>query len=353
MNKIKVLVFPKASNPYQDLLYNEIKKNKDINIQYLPYTENDSVFLELLFLPFHLLYFRFKGYKIFHLHWLYPFNLRNKYLSSIICVLYLKYIKLLGYKIVYTIHDLIPHDDIFLSNLFMIKYVLGLSDANIALSKSTIDDIKKFYLKNYKLHLIPIGNYIEIYENNITQKEAREKLNINNNTFVFLFFGRIEPYKGVITLINAFKSISHKKIKLIIVGKCDNANLRNKIIKNINSNIILNLQYIPDRDIQIYFNSADIVVSPFQEITNSSTVLLAASFAKSLIAPKMGALNDLPDTFCTFYDNKTKSLTEAMEEVINNKYLIKKRGKYAINYANNLAWKNIADRTFLLYKELI
>ncbi|MFA6570507.1 MAG: hypothetical protein WCT77_04645, partial [Bacteroidota bacterium] len=66
--KTKVLVYPKDPNPYQELLYSQLRSRCEIK-----YLENptDSPIIGLIMLYLQSLYYRIKGYTIFHLHWYY------------------------------------------------------------------------------------------------------------------------------------------------------------------------------------------------------------------------------------------------------------------------------------------
>ena len=68
---MKILVYPKDPNPYQELLYSELRSK--IEVKYLENpTQSHTVGLFLLFLQ--VLGYRIKGFTIFHLHWVYPFR---------------------------------------------------------------------------------------------------------------------------------------------------------------------------------------------------------------------------------------------------------------------------------------
>lgn len=352
MKQIKVLVFPNATNPYQTLLYDEIKKINNTQVTYLPKTDKDSTYIELILLPFHLIYYRLIGYKIFHLHWLYPFDFKNKYLSTFLCLVYLYYIKMLGYKLVYTIHDLFPHDTIFANNLFVMKRMFKISNVKIALTQYTIDELKNLALDIKNINVIPHGNYIQIYKNTFNKNYARRKLGLSEKEFIFLFLGRIELYKGVVKLINTFLDLKLKNTKLVIAGNCKDQNLKRKLVKYKSNNIILKLSHIPDNDIQIYFNAANIAVFPFLKISNSGSILLAASFGKAVIAPRIGSLKNLPDSIGYFYDNEKITLKKAMEKAMSNKSQLALKNKEALKYAKSLSWVEIATKTLELYQQL-
>jgi len=53
------------------------------------------------------------------------------------------------------------------------------------------------------------------------------------------------------------------------------------------------LEYIPNDQIQVYMNVADVIVLPFQDILTSGSALLAMGFAKAIIAPRLGCMTEI------------------------------------------------------------
>ena len=65
-----------------------------------------------------------------------------------------------------------------------------------------------------------------------------------------------------------------------------------KIRQGLSDTILLVDQFIPADTLQVYFNAADVVVLPFQEIENSGSVIMAMGFAKPIIAPRKGVVKE-------------------------------------------------------------
>ena len=111
---LNVLVFPKDKNPYQELLYAPLRK-KDIKIKYVSPDLNSQLKSLLSLLPL-LLYWRVRNYKIFHLHWTGRFATSFKILKpfyTLYFVFFLVYIRSLGYRLVWTVHNVLPHETQF------------------------------------------------------------------------------------------------------------------------------------------------------------------------------------------------------------------------------------------------
>ncbi len=354
--KIKVLVYPYDINPYQNLLYNHMRNG--VEIKYLKGSTSSQTINNIL-LPLLLIKYRVKGYKIFHLHWTYGFTFPGKnylslFFSTIYYYLILTFIKFTGYKIVWTVHNILPHEKQFINDIYASKVLSKLCNVKIVHSKSAIDEMRHLDFDIKNINIIPHGNYIESYVNEITRKEARRILNINNNDFIFLFFGRVEKYKGIEYMLNEFSKINNHNIKLIICGACTDPELLTKIQLYItNSNITFINKHINNNDIQIFMNASDTVILPFNKINSSGSAILALSFAKTIIAPQKGTLNEMPKNVGYFYSNgNNNGLYKSMINSISKRNMLEIIGQNGYEYIKTFSWNNISKKTLRLYKEL-
>jgi glycosyltransferase involved in cell wall biosynthesis len=365
---MKILVYPKDINPYQELLYEELRQKKNIFFTYLETEFLNSHTLGLILLPYRLIKYRLNRYDIFHLHWTFAFSLPSKsklflnFLTRafflIYFVLFLKLIKLLNFKLIWTVHNVLPHEKQFINDVWARIFLSKLCDAKIVHSKSTIGEMRKLGLNTKNTYITSHGNYIGVYKNNITKESARKYFEFNEKDFVFLFFGMIEPYKGVEDLLETFKQLikKRKNVRLLIAGKCDNKDLKkmlNNYKEELKEDVKIYTEYIKNDKIQYYFNCADAVVYPCKKITTSGSVILALSFGKPIICPEIGDLKELPNNIGFFYKPRNKKgLLNCMEKVILNKEKLEKIGKNSFDYANSLSWDKIAEKTYNIYKNL-
>jgi beta-1,4-mannosyltransferase len=157
------------------------------------------------------------------------------------------------------------------------------------------DVINKFNISPDRIYIIQDIPYHQYYANSSTKKESRMHLDITENAFVFLFFGRIRTYKGLENLIQSFHSMSKPYDCLLIAGE----NTDQKYISNLknlschNPGIIWFDRFIAKEEVQYFFNAADIVVLPFIKIDHSGTIDLAMSFSKPVITLKTDATTAL------------------------------------------------------------
>ena len=368
--KIKVLVYPIADNPYQQLLYDHFPINDTVKLKML--NGSTGILGPLVHLPViiaKLVFYRAKGYKVLHLHWLYTLEFPgyrlapriSNAISTLQVLAFLVAVKFLGFKLGWTVHDLLPHDKRTFGEVKIAQRLVNQASSLILLSTATMEEMNSLGITydKRKISIIPMGNYDQVYPNVISQQAARVALGIPKTSFVFVFFGRVEPYKNILGLIEAFHAISDQfpDAYLIIAGKVNNMVIQKQIETAVvaqKGKVIVNLNFIPDDEVQLYYNAADIGVFPFSEITNSSSTILTASFGKPIIAPRIGAIKDVPSSAGIFYDpKKAQGLELSMEKALNQSESMRDLGISASDYAKTLSWDKIAEQTYKVYKDVL
>ncbi len=300
--------------------------------------------------------------KIVHMHWIEGyagFSSKNKIkallksLIFMIDVYILKYI--LRAKIVWTIHNLYSHECAYpkiervIKKKFSKKVDAIICQCNYAKKKF----IKEFGAPEKMIHLIDHG-YFKCFKNQISKEKARKDLNLRSDDLVFLFFGSIRPYKGLINLIESFKKLRRdRNLILLIVGKPMNNKIKIDILNRIKDslNIQPTLNFIAEDQIQVYINASDLIIYSYEKILTPGGIFLAMSFGKPIIAPRLGCITELIDERGAFlYDpKKTDGLLNALEKAIENKDKLKKMGENNFIKANELEWKTNALKTKKIY----
>ena len=108
-------------------------------------------------------------------------------------------VKLLHKPLVYTLHDPVPHRGAPLRMKLSNALVAKAADAIVVLTKYGRANLLSRGFKPPTLFLIPLGVYSSL------AKHSRKGQRTEN---LVLFFGRVEPYKGLHVLLSAFSSIS-------------------------------------------------------------------------------------------------------------------------------------------------
>lgn len=253
-------------------------------------------------------------------------------------------------RIIDTLHDPHPHD--ISKNLFikmfnkLIDYSFRYVTDIIILNNRDFDYVKKKYKKN--VFVIPHASFHYYFKQNSIIPKLEKNLN-----YTIGFLGRIEPYKGLDLLVEAFDNIHIHQLKLIIAGNgVLPAELKKKI--EANDNIILINRYIEDNEFSEILDSIDIVVLPYKRASQSGVVPMAFAAAKMVIVTDVGALKEqVPIDTGIVVHADCKSIAYAIQSLYKNPNQILQYGNNAKKYADSiLTWQYSAKLFFkIVYSE--
>lgn len=195
-------------------------------------------------------------------------------------------------------HEKRPGDDM------LTRYFLKSVDAFVTMSEKVLSDLKTIE-RTKPARFVPHPLYDNFGEK-IPQEFAREKLGLDENIRIALFFGFIRKYKGLDILLDAMKKVKEhcikkglKPIKLLVAGEFyENAQ---PYLDQINHNgiadiVILKTDFVADSEVKYYLCAADVVVQPYRNATQSGVTPLAYHFEKPMIVTNVGGLTAMvPD----------------------------------------------------------
>lgn len=348
---MKVAMYPYESvdNQYLNLIKVSIKElNLEIN-SFEKVISNKELFGETD-------YYLFNWYESF-----YTDSRRKQSIEFTKRILKLIKLKLYRKKIIWTVHNKIPHDSkrVFLSKVLM-KFLANNSNNIIIHSNETRNVLAE--LTNYKkiknkIVYIPHPNYIGAYNvNEDIKKYDNKKLNL-------LFVGRIQPYKNVDLLIKVFKELNFDDVTLTIAGKPSGEEYKTYINNLIgdNSNIRSILRFIEDDELPQLMLKSDMLVLPYdiKSSLNSGTIILAFSNKRTVLSPLIGTLKDFDRNQFFAYEytdeiSHEKELKKNLIEIVNlyrsNKNIIENMGR---NCYEIVKVENSSERVADIYKNKI
>ena len=265
------------------------------------------------------------------------------------------YAKTLGYKTIWTVHNLFPHERLYPDiDIEINNFVAQKSDYIITHCKFAATQISNLYNPKCPIKTIPHGSFRTIFPNTISRLEARKILGISNFRFLYLFFGNARGYKGIINLVNEFISLRTDDSSLLLVLRKNERSpslIRNiqKLVENHENIILISSSYFETNQFQIYLNACDFVVLPFSAVLSSGTAIQALDFGKPLIIPKLGCLPELVNKNCgiLFDPDKPEELADALVKARNVD--LQKASSSALKISKKLDWGSIAKRISSLY----
>lgn len=290
----------------------------------------------------------FKRYRILHIHWIYLFpTLRRMKLEY-------AFFRLVGLKLVWTIHNILPHRK-GIQDRERARWFFQRVDRKIIHYRSNIKDlVEKLDVEPAEdLHVIPHASFT-IFQNRMSRHDAREKLRIEAGVRVILCFGQIRPNRGYEYFLDALKLLGANYVG-IIVGEPADSELSDRIRAKAEElpNLMLDLRFIDDDEIQVYLNACDVVTLPYTEITTSGVAMLAFAFSRPVVATSIGCLPEVVEDNMGILikPHDTSALVSAVKEIFEQDP--DEMGRYAHDVAESkYSWESVLDRTLNVYAGL-
>ena len=292
MSRRAVAPFPRrvAGNPYCDLLYGRLE---GLGVDVEPQAEMSAAWL-----------LRNAGrVAVLHLHWP-EFYYRGpggaatlRGLAGFLACVALA--KALGYRIVWTIHNALPHERHPADRL--VRWILMRAARTAVHSRAARQALPP---GGHLPTVVPHGNYVGAYPDTVTRDEARRRLDLEPGDRVLVCFGQVRGYKGLADLVQAFRAIDDPRLRLVIAGRAPVA-ADAEAVRGLaagDSRIRLHLRFVPDDEVQVFFRAADFVVLPYRQVLTSGAAILALSFGQPLVVPRLGCLEDFDDGCAISYD---------------------------------------------------
>ena len=299
------------------------------------------------------------GAHIVHLHWLHMVYKGQNCLKGAIKIVLvlgqLLVLRLRGVRIFWTAHNLTDHEHASPRlNRFVTAGVIRLAHRIVAHGPTAQRQIvRQFPASKDKIDIIPHGNYIGHYPNNLTRAQARKQLGLDEQQFVFLFLGQIRPYKGVLELIDAVERLD-RPCRLIIAGKPIDEETEQAVRQRLDGadGILYRPGFVADADIQLYMNACDAAVYPYRDILSSGSVLLAMSFARCCVAVRRGCIADVLDDQGAFlYDaDDNDALPDALNRALESADKTEQMGQHNRMLAEQWSWAHVARLTLDAYE---
>ena len=292
-------------------------------------------------------------------------------------------------EVIFDLHFVIQKEHSALDKFFT-KRALRYADTFIAHAYKTVDELKEvFPLKEWNVNgsgerKVGITNVIKLYhpvydlfnpDPTFDVEDFKKKHHLKK--YVFLYFGFIRKYKGLHNAIKAFHQLCQKRddVSFLICGESfwntlDNSKLSTKIKSfvfgiakkiflkkqddekdynplalidslNLGDNVMLVNEYIPNEDVNKYFQVADCGVLFYEYATPSGVESINYNFKLPILATRVG---HFPETIEDGYNGylaepeDIASMTGVMEKFINHPV----DRNHVAERAKDMSWENYA-----------
>ncbi len=203
----------------------------------------------------------------------------------------------------------------------------------------------------------------------IPADEAKQYIGLKPENRMVLFVGRIEPLKGIDTLIQAMSCLDlqgmHRPVHLAIIGgdvdvspeeMSDEMTRLQKMCDDLcMGGMVVFLGKRGQDTLPYYYSAAEVVVMPSLYESFGMVALEAMACGTPVIASEVGGLGYLVQNGITGYtipDSEPEALCDKLSWLLGNTDLRNEMGASAAKYAANYAWNKIAAQIIDVYKEV-
>lgn len=305
-----------------------------------------------------------------------------------------EHIKTLGAKLVWTMHNPVPHDRKFQKiDEKVNEEMFSLSDHIIVLGRYPKVTLIRDQNVKAPISIIMHPSYREVYPSNMDKIQARRELGLPIDALIFGNIASIKPYKGHEFIIDAFKEVlkgknSSQKLILLFAGitkgedyanslrercdllresdplkdNCDSLNESSDALKesdsltdNRDSNLIIMDKHLTETELVRIVSALDYSVFAFKDIWASSSVILSLSLQVPVIVPDKGCMSEYVhqrDNGLLYKHGNLDSLIRVLDFATQQKYY--KHQQYMCRaYLKELTISNTVDKFEKVYQQVL
>ena len=248
--------------------------------------------------------------------------------------------------LIYTIHDVIHHE----GTPFYFKITEGLfrgmPDGLVVLTDQGKQILTGKGVDPQKILVAPHGVYdfFTKYKKGLPEQKQ------------ILFFGRIEPYKGIGILLEAVRPLldANPEWSLHIAGGGDVMPYQEQLS---HPQIRLTNRFISDEEVAEFMEQASIVALPYLSASQSGVIPTAFAFGKPVVATQVGGIPDMVhdgETGLLIPPNDPAALQKALSGLMQDPELRSKLGSAGKEFASSeLSWESIAEKHVSFYEQFL
>jgi glycosyltransferase involved in cell wall biosynthesis len=320
--------------------------------------------VRIALLPATLAWSRCRGARVLHLHWTWAFTPgpRTPAPARRACRAWfgacLAWARAIGLRIVWTAHNIMPHDPVFDDDEAARRTLVAACDAVIAHDDTAAAEVAARFGPVRRTAVIPQG----VDPLSLPPRgAARQRLGVAAGRLLVVSPGRVAAYKGHRSLLAA---VSHLRpdtragIRIAIAGEPSPAAYGDELraaARAAGDAVSLDFQRLSAASFAGLLAAADAAVLPFESVTNSASAATVLAAGLPLIVPDLPSLRGLPDGAVIRYDpsRPVDGLAEAIEAMASAPPAQRAAMRAAaLDWAASQSWTTAGAAHAALYKEL-
>jgi glycosyltransferase involved in cell wall biosynthesis len=202
-----------------------------------------------------------------------------------------------------------------------------------------------------KIHVIPGGVDINRFCINQSREQARQALGWQTDSFILFTSRRLVKRMGLDVLLNAFATVKshHPDIQLFIAGK---GAQQDSLIQQVSAlgleNHVKFLGYLPDEQLPIAYQAADLTIMPSQSLEGFGLVLLESlACGTPVLCTPIGGMPEVLNPFVPELITESaneRAIAERLTDFITGKMRLPSRLDCREYAAQNFDWQIVAPQ---------
>lgn len=240
----------------------------------------------------------------------------------------------------------------YLAYKFVINSAIKRAKKIIAVSNFTKNDI----LEHYKVPEKKITVTYEAASENNLATDPEQNTNILKKYGIIkpyiLYVGNAYPHKNLEALVLAFKDVSDKNLRLVLVGKEDYfyKRIKDKVSDEKIKNVIFT-DFVPDSELDIIYKNSLFYIFPSLYEGFGLPPLEAMAEKITVVSSDHHCMKEILGESAYYFDaGKIEGIRRAISEMSENEGLRKKLSEKGFEQAKKYSWKRMARETKKTYE---
>jgi glycosyltransferase involved in cell wall biosynthesis len=172
---------------------------------------------------------------------------------------------------------------------------------------------------------------------------------------VILFFGLLRPYKGIDTLLEAFREVRGAELWIVGNPRMDPEPLR-RLAAESPGRVRFVTRFVEDAEMPAIFRRADVAVLPYRDVEHSGVLYTGLAFGKPMVLSAVGGFPEVAATGAArlVQPGDPAALAKVLNELVAAPAARKRLAQSASEAAAGpYSWDAAAAQTLALYRDLL
>ncbi len=269
-----------------------------------------------------------------------------------------------GTSVVYTVHNVLPHDSGGEDTRRRFEKVYQKVDALVCHTQASRRRlIDEFEVAPSKIWHIPHGPLQPLYGDSEGNVPVGEVVDVDPAEPLVVLFGILRPYKGYDFLLRAWPQVQRhvEAAQLAIVGRA-NESVQQDIESlvadlGVDASVARVYRYVSEEELHSVIQAADILVYPYRDITQSGALFTGMSAGKAIVATNVGGFTETlrdGETGRIVEFGDTEQLAATLTDLLTDPSLRAKMGRAVKrDLQERFSWEKIAEQTQECYQSVL